>query len=285
MNVKEIPAHLRSLFTERFSYIDRANIWLDTDRAIIDSETHHRFGRRIHTIRVPMSKFQPVWKQKIQLYQPTPDMLRLIDEDIHRAACGYMINLAELTIDWTTKTGHKADGLHHFLKACFVHGNQRYAYENDYEDDRTPGTSRFAQLGKHKVVPVIYSDHLSKINRKRCAHFEYKLVGASTCKRKNIVTLRQLAEYDIIGFFKENATFCKMPSKHEIGMAICETEQRTVTTRRGYEKVAETYFANHRWTRENLCLQHLLQEFPPLAQYIEGKDTHFHKAIVKALFS
>lgn len=298
MIIREIKPFLRALFYERLTYIDRANIWLDTDRQVISKRTMkaiRALGKEIKVIVRPMNEFQPEWKQIVQLYQVTPEILALIDEDIRNAACDYMINRVELTLDWTTPTMKQAKKLHFFLRKCFIHqSGKAYYFENlpknkesdsnaEFDDDYL-GTSYFADKKKHKIIPVIYSDKRSKINGKPCTHMEYKLSSARLCAKKQIVTIRQLMEYDIVAFFKENVTFSKMPSLEKVGMAICEQEKKpSKKTRRGYEKDGKKYFDSLSWNEKRACLQKLLQDYPKASKYIERRSSVFHMEVVKAL--
>jgi len=301
MQIRQVKAYLNSLVVDRFAYIDRVNIWLDTNRPVVSQKTiqaFHLSNRKIEIVNWPMSKFQPSWKQKLQLHQPTPELLKLVEDDIHRASCNYVINRVELAVDWITETAANADAMHLFLQTHFVHcSSMSYHFENEYKTPTCMGTSYFAQKKKHKIVPVIYTDKVSKVNREPCAHFEYRLTDTGTCRAKEILTLDDLIVYDIIAFFTDHVEFHKKPTKEEIGKALRHNKEQddpqlsisksnsNGKSRRSFEKLCERFLVKIGTDYDELCLQELHQLIPKLKSHYDSSDKSLQTTIVKSLFA
>jgi hypothetical protein len=287
MKTRNIYAHLLSLAINRVMYFDRVNIWLNTNRPLINEslqETLKESGLNIEIILKPMSPFQPTWKQLLQLHQPSLLALRYIAEAIQNAACSYLINRVELAVDWITESRENADTLHRFLQESFIHkAGQRYFFENSHSSFKRRGTSYFALKDTHHILPLIYSDRSSKLTGQPCAHFEYRLLNTESCRSKGIVTLSQLIHYDILHFFRNNVHFHKKVSKLQVGQAIAAVESRNIASRRGYEKLCDAFLDEHQLSYDMAGMQQLLQCAPALRKELETKNS-YQDIIMKALF-
>ena len=258
------------MFSKRIDYIDRIHIWLDTNRSVFDQNTIKAIasdGTRIKVEIKPMSDFQPEWRQKIELLQPTKKALKIIDDTIAAAQCGYIVNRIELTVDYLTKNQDNADVLHaHIAQSLFHKSGKKYHYSNDYKTWKRPGTSYFADQTKHKVIPVVYSSKRSKIAKKPCCHIEYRFIGKTACARKGFTTIRHLLDCDIVETIKENVSFDKRPSKHEIGMAV-RVKQDGSITRRGYEKLCDSFWKKRRTRLEGMMDGHTEEDISVADKY------------------
>lgn len=233
-----------------------------------------------------MTNFNPEFKQKIELCDANKESLELLYQAIRKAGCGYFIRWVELTTDWITKSSEDARKLHKIFEQGFIHKTrQQYHFTNNYQSTGSDGTSYYADQKQHSIIPVLYSDKPTKHKNQPCAHFEYKLTDAKTCKRKGFRIIQDLLDQDILDFMARQVTFAKKPSKKDVGEVVPHLTDRSICSRRAYEKRCDTFLESKGKDYDSISLQELLSYLPELSKKIGGKNIAYHKAMVKAFMN
>jgi hypothetical protein len=259
MRTRELTPYINSIIKERCTYLDRLRIWFDTDRPLFTSNELQLLQT---TDRVPQIDFKPMrfssqWKQNLDLFQPTPDVLIRLKEQLRPTLVAYRITYAEMAIDFITKTQEDADGIRHLLvSAMSHHAGKRYLYQAD-----SGHAVYFADM-KHKIVPVIYSDQPSKFTQEPRAHLEFRLRNSRACKRHQLFTLDDLIDFNFLAFFEKSLTLYKKPSKAEIGKFLAMTNGSTAATRRSHELRCDQFLREHQLSYDTVTVQQLLQRIP-----------------------
>lgn len=210
----------RNLYQNAIVYIDRIDLWIETNRKIFnkdDIKTLKMYGCTITAKAKIMNEFKVEFRQTIKIFQPNLKSINYIIEKIKNHG-NYRINRIELAYDWIASNEKKAKAIHEILSKHFVYcAGNKYSYgsyidknkkyQTDYFARRKPEIKKDLDSNKFiivsnsdKVIPVMYSSRRNKILDKHCAHFEIRLVGSQACKSSGFRTLRDFNNQYIVDF-------------------------------------------------------------------------------------
>lgn len=147
-------------------------------------------------VRVRRNKKLSTHTQCVQLRQPTPEALRLLDRLVRKKAMawdpGPMINRLELALDLVFETSAEAVAAQHFLEMHFAqawHGKRRTF--------RVGGTSYNSLDRWVRHTTVIYSDRPSKVTgAPHCCHLEWRVNTAEAVRGIGINGLLDVVKFD-----------------------------------------------------------------------------------------
>ena len=287
MNVREIHQFVSQRVCERYAYYDHLELWLDTQAKVFDRKARKLIAIEGATVRPylkKMSEYNPLFRQKVEFEQVNNSTLRIIDEILLKAACGYLINRIEIAVDWVCASPQDARDLQWLIEQSFIHddGKQQFHYNKfPPEVAESPVTSYFADNENHKIIPVVYSDSPKQLSGNQpCTHFEYRLCNTEVCKSKGFRVIRNLSDGDNIQFLKDHVNFVKKPSLEEVGKVV---PGEPISSPSGLRKRCHKYWYDKGITYADITAQELLSHFPTLRSGVMAKSKDYHQAMLRAL--
>ncbi|MEJ5128883.1 hypothetical protein WH367_22790 [Comamonas sp. MYb21] len=203
--------------------IDRLTIWIDVP--LQNNQLPATLSRQPKITSRSM-QWNPLWKCKIALFQPThSDLLK-----IHDAFSGWaqlIPNYIELNVDLLASSAAQACSIRNGLikVARFMHVQHRIgAYKSTlYAGKRSsPAGSQGAKKEPHVIAA--YYDKPSKdlramkyVNKSSCMHLEHRLAGADTLAKNGISSLEDLLSFDHVNFHNRMLRMHILPSQTDHG--------------------------------------------------------------------
>ena len=208
-------------------YFDHVQLWLATplEPAQIQRLAHLCVGKAVHVSDRPM-RFQPSWRQRLQLKQPTVAACRMLEKiggpvkinhvelarDSAYSGNGYTINdrddaFEALSGSWVRKWHRKQHGL-------------RFAGEGNvtrYDAPRTAST----------LTTMYEQDHCRTTGELNCLHLEWRVSTARACRSLGIVTLQDLIDFDHKAFWQAKLEHVYAVDSERLGRLLRNRRRRT----------------------------------------------------------
>ena len=169
-------------------------------------------------------KFNPQWKAKLDLYQPSAKALRLLVNDCLGDHVGAMPTYAEVAVDFIFRSHRHAAVFGDYLAQRIVMRYQRQAvYVADkrtiYFARRTDGAGN-----KRGRVGCMYWDRPSKLasahQGQPCVHVEIRLTGSAALSAVGIASASDFLTFDHMQFWASAISLYDLPAKTELGRHI-----------------------------------------------------------------
>lgn len=179
---------------DRIAFIDSIAFWLRKKPSNEILVQLKKLCGHMH-MEQKMAWFNPEYRCRIQLHQPTQEALELLKKIY---GTDIFINLVHVALDLTVADDRKADRLHEYINSRLVklwRGNQKLGKcETTYyicED----------KWRNHNIVT--YSDKDCKINGKPCLHIEWRANGRPQVKGLGLETPEKLLGLDMREFWEK----------------------------------------------------------------------------------
>ena len=186
--------------TACIDYIDLAQIWLPNAlrgrslRRLVEVSVHPVWGAPF--IENGPARFDPMYRQRIRLCQPTRAAVDLLAEQD-----GALLNSAEIARDRVFDDDESVQASLEYYRQHFVqrwHGKKQVRVWDS-------GNFRTGDLEKPGVVFQGYGDRPCRVTGEiHCFHFEAKLKGVEALRRARITNLRDLIDFDFDAFWQRH---------------------------------------------------------------------------------
>jgi hypothetical protein len=177
----------------KFAYFDQVQFWIvkPLDRQTIAWLQKHCRGR-IHVHDKP-AKFNPRYRQRINLFQPDEQTLRWVAECDHA-----LINRVEVAIDYVMEGTPREDGW------AFLDRHLVRRWHGRKQNIRCGGAARYDAGRSAPNVIVLYGESHSRITGEfNCLHLEWRLNGLKSVRKAGIRSGRGLLEFDHRKFWRK----------------------------------------------------------------------------------
>lgn len=175
-------------------YFDRLSIYLDAHsrednlEKLLDDNKENKFLWQ----PLPHNDF---FDRKVELFQPSAQCLaELTDTDVVGGDCA--INYVEFALDFITGSQCTLNKLDRFFNRHLVRIPSKRSKATPYHNDDYAKTAYLsAKVDKERLL--FYSDKPArKAQGQLCLHVEFRLAGWTLLKKKNILILRDLINFD-----------------------------------------------------------------------------------------
>ena len=169
-------------------------------------------------------KFNPQWKAKLDLFQPSAMALRSLVNDCLGEHAGAMPTYAEVAVDFIFRSRRHAAVFGDYLAQRIVMRHQRQAVQ--VEDHTTIYYGRRADVAGNKRgrVGCMYWDRLSKLASAHkghpCVHVEIRLTGSAALSAVGIASASDFLTFDHMRFWASAISLYDLPAKTELGRHI-----------------------------------------------------------------
>ncbi|MFA7268458.1 MAG: hypothetical protein WC073_03855 [Sterolibacterium sp.] len=264
---------------------DRITVWLDHPELPIKIAHLKRHCTNVEESLQQMP-FNPRWKLKVELYQPTIEGLELLE-----SALGYEIAVCvtyvEIACDIrSTQKGQARKQLKDFLAGAYI-PNLRQTAQRDY---MTWYFGRRAnENGIQPSVLVAYADKPSKLNNAQPAekdlcdlHIEGRRAGTKGLKPQGIISLSDLIQFNHQKFWDNNLVMYQLPKLAQLGRLLAADQGRSAdVSGTALRKRAHAWI--ERYSNEGAFVLHnALRDYPQLKRHLSKvKFSEWLKMIVQ----
>ena len=216
------PTHPPAIFN-----YDRFTLWLshpDFPISLYDLKSHCTDAK----LRVQKMPFNPNWKAKLEIFQPTRKCLVLLEKALGNEI-STMPTYVELACDRPADCGKEARRwCDCFLSSArMLHQRQAVVHNGSiwYFGDR------FNENGERRInkVLAVYADKPSKLNNARPdphlspdLHIEYRVTGSSALSKQGICCVHDLLGFDHMGFWNRSIRMFQLPKPTELGKFLAK---------------------------------------------------------------
>jgi len=223
-------------------YVDRITIWFShyphynirTLRTLCVGGARPNVGGR-GTIMVD----RVVYRYKLDLFQPTKAAFTYLVENA-RPTIRHLVNSVEMSLDFTTETEQDLRYIRSFFERHWIrrwHNSgwyDRIIRRHRVRMGQKQYIRKVAQTFSHGTIYYhdrkagvhykLYSDYLSKVNRKPCCHLEVKLQKSSNLWKARVDSLDAYLESGVFRrFWMNHLQLRKAKSENEIKEIINDT--------------------------------------------------------------
>lgn len=169
-------------------------------------------------------KFNPQWKAKLDLYQPSTKALKVLVNDCLAEHVGALPTYAEIAVDFIFRSKRQAAIFGDYLAQRIVMSYQRQAV--CVVDKTTIYFARRADGAGHKRgrVGCMYFDRPSKLASTHygqpCVHVEIRLTGSAALSAVGIASASDFLTFDHLQFWASAISLYALPTKTELGRFI-----------------------------------------------------------------
>jgi len=218
----------RSLVTPHpsavYPFFDKIGVWvqepldLDERNAV---RRHCLLKRKLYSDLRPAG-FDPRWRQRLEIYQPTPKAVQTLLSLRRR----HYFNYFEPALDWIYDDSWDRDQARAALNHYFV---KRYR-RRDYDPPRDYGTY-YSGPRKTATNPVIYSDRVCKLTGELfCVHMDWRMRGKANLENAGIHSLEDLLQFDHRAFWQARLLLLAVDDLRRLGRIhnnhFCGTRRR-----------------------------------------------------------
>ena len=226
-------------FRDPDHYFDKVQVWLGFK---LTKEQKRELGRLclggIHVGKRWM-KWQPRWKQRVQLYQPSMQAVELLSEIAGTQRV--LINHLELACDYAFPTVNELDAAFELVSFAWVRRWHRAS-----QGLRIVGEGRAKRTTKrHHIGPTRYDggrkaanrtatyreEHTRTTGELNCLHLEWRTKTARACEALKVVELRHLLEFDHEAFWSGRLKHLYAIDAERLGRVLRNRRCRTRTQR------------------------------------------------------
>jgi hypothetical protein len=177
------------------SFLDKAQVWLPEPLSASNlAELKSLCRGKVHKLKKWVRFNHKVYKQRLQLNQPTREALQLLN-----AQAGVLINYLEISLDWLFDNYWICECARETHDQCRIrkyHGKQGIRNKN--------GTTYDAYRWKNPNGMVCYSDRPSKATGEIfCVHTDWMISRAAAIRRAGINSLADLLALDLHDFWSK----------------------------------------------------------------------------------
>jgi len=179
-----------------YAYTDKVVAWVADPLTKDEIDLLNQFGRVVVHERSEVrtaNYFDKSYRQRLQIFQPSPLVLHLINERCPGATLSYV----EPALDWVFSTHHERDNAYDLACLCLVKNNHRD------QGIAWAGTTRYTGPRWAPNVLAIYPDKPSKITGEYCLHFDWRISKSATLRRIGIGSLTDLINLDLVQFWRK----------------------------------------------------------------------------------
>lgn len=209
-----------------FGY-DRITMWSD----------HNSFPGGLDVLRGHCKKFEefpglmpfnPQFKSKIQIRQPTKKCLRIL-----AAALGsnisVRVNYVEFSCDIPAESKKQALHWRNKFLASARMKNQRQSVvrDDEYKSNYYYGRRANEDRSKRRSVLAVYADKPSKVQNARptddtppCLHLEFRVASSTRLASLGIVTIEDMINFNHKSFWNENIAMYELPKPTKLGRLL-----------------------------------------------------------------
>jgi hypothetical protein len=175
-----------------YSFVDKLQVWLQQPLRKSDPARLRKHCGSLRTWN-ERAGFNPLFRQRLQLCQPTPETLQMIAEcgDVH-------MNYIEVALDWIFDNDFECDDALAFL--------DRYHVKKYHRDQGIRWHKRTRYTGPRRAPTVLaaYADKECKLTGETaCCHLDWRIRGSAALKRAAIATATDLLNLDYREFWRE----------------------------------------------------------------------------------
>lgn len=219
------------------------------------------------------------WKQQIQLFQPTPTALLILDKAL-KGGVTAAISYAEIAFDVLHPDRQRVKAIRNsFLASVKLHyGREEVVRDQStyYFHRRTTGTTRTPKN------LVLYADKPSKLENRHhyrerlpSSHVEMKLSGSDSLEKEGVVSLQDLIRFNHLEFWERNLRLFRVPTQPtKLGriLALAAGASMAVSGT-AFRKRANLWLEKHSIVHgrsANFVLHNALLASPKVAQKLPG---------------
>ncbi|MFM9424792.1 hypothetical protein RCH10_001220 [Variovorax sp. GrIS 2.14] len=207
---------------------DRVTIWFDRSHLPVPLTLLSRYCRDLK-IEVRQMRKNPLWKLKMEVFQPSPRFFKQLLEHLH--GMRVLITYIEPARDILPSDPEDLDELERACLASVTFPRAHFPKVGVYK--KTYYFNRAKKGGKKtRDIPVMYADRSSKqprrdveVRRKirhetdpKCLHQEWRRHGSAAIGEFGISSIADLQAFDFSAFFERQMPFRKLPSSQtELG--------------------------------------------------------------------
>lgn len=209
---------------------DRITVWLDRPELPIEITRLKKHCADV-VEKLQEMPFNPRWKLKVDLFQPTIEGLELLESALGTEIAAN-VTKAEIACDIrSTKKGQARNRLKVFLAGAYIpylrQSVQRYLKTWYFG-------RRATENGIQPSVLVAYADKRSKLNNAqpaeddlRVLHIESRKVGTKGLKSLGIISLRDLILFNHQKFWDSNLSMYQLPKLAQLGRLLAADQGRS----------------------------------------------------------
>jgi hypothetical protein len=185
--------------TAIYAFIDKVQVWLQQRLLKPELARLRKHCGSLHYSNQP-ARFNPSFRQQLQLYQPRPDALQILTgrTDVH-------LNYVEVALDWIFDEEFDRDPAFAFL--------DRYHIKKYHRDQgiRWKEGTRYTGPRRAPTVLAAYADRECKLTGEvNCLHAEWRMHSHAALKRAGISTVTDLINLDYREFWRQRLLLCAL---------------------------------------------------------------------------
>jgi hypothetical protein len=178
--------------TAVYAFPDKVQLWSRQPLCKRDLARVRKHCKRVRYWNEP-ARFNPAFRQRLQLYQPRSEALQILAErsDVH-------LNYVEVALDWIFANEFDRDDALAFL--------DRYHVKKYHRDQgiRWKKGTRYTGPRRAPTVHAAYADRECKLTGEVCClHAEWRMSGHAAVKRAGILTMIDLLNLDYQEFWRQ----------------------------------------------------------------------------------
>ena len=259
---------------------DRVHIPLDRLELPIKLKSLKKHCTNI-TATTLLGKYNPRWKNEVQIFQPTKKCLRVLNNAL-KNDIGAKVIYAEIACDLVAKDDEQAQAWRNlFLAAVHMkYQSQSVVLDDEHGTAYYYGRREAAHGNKRGHVLAVYADKPSKLNNAQpqdsappCFHFEWRSTGGAALERFGIASIDDLIQFDHKKFWDENIHIYLLPKKWELGQilaTLCGANPNV--SDEALRRRAARWLANHSLDG-NFVMHNALLSTPGIEKHL--KRVHF----------
>lgn len=191
-------------------YFDQAQVWLA--EPLIDAQVMElcQLNRSpspnrgtMHVRNKPM-KYQPRWKQRIQIRQARPETLKVLADMIVDSPS--LVNYAELASDHGYSGDYNVndrDDAFDLLNECWIRKYHRRSQGVRHVVDEEGNVTRYDGPRRSSNVTVMYQEgHCRNTGEEHSLHLEWRVSSSSACERVKLFTVHDAVKFDHDAFWE-----------------------------------------------------------------------------------
>ncbi len=182
------PTHMTracAFISDRRFYFDRVNLLMPTVDPDLDVESLAGFTRMKAALWPMQQTYHPHIKSRLELFQPTPKILRRVSESIG-AAFAPSVSRIEVAADFIARSERDARQIGWFILTHLWRPHLRRPVVFDH------ATVYWGTHHESGVSIALYWDRPSKVTREPCAHLEVRIIGSDYAANFGIHSLDDL---------------------------------------------------------------------------------------------
>lgn len=243
-----------------YAYIDSLQLWLD--RPLPKKRLRWLKARCDLHISDKPHRFEPRYRQRIQIRQPTPEVLRFLAEQ-----SGLLLNHTEIALDWTFSTEHETEEALIFTARHLIKKHHREAHGIRIVGEGERRTLYTNTRAARNVV-VLYADKYCRVTGEECCvHLEWRMNGVEALRRAGIHSIEDLLSLDYRQFWAKRLVLADVDYPH-FGRLLCihcnkkPKRRRADITRIGrFEHDNDSALASNALFASNRSIQALIDKY------------------------